>query len=143
MAKQSHYHTFLLIFALLTLNLTGCATAPSQEEALQELYAQYGILPRPDRSPAESLDSDSEAKELRQLQIEQALQERDLVVGMTQSQVRSAWGEPRDVEVAGNPLQGNQRWIYFQGLSSRWSLSPARVVYFESGQVVGWETRQF
>ncbi len=81
------------------------------------------------------------AEELRRIRVRHGLQERDLVLGMQMSDVRNVWGEPRDVQMAGDPRYGNQRWIYFEGLSSPWSTSRARIVYFENGRVVGWETQ--
>lgn len=64
----------------------------------------------------------------------------DVTLGMSSQQVYSVWGEPADIETAGDPRYGNQRWIYYLGLSSPWSMRQARVVYFEQGRVVGWET---
>lgn len=64
-----------------------------------------------------------------------------IYMGMKERQVLRNWGEPRVVENAGHPEDGNARWVYFSGLSSRWSLSPMRIVYFENGVVVGWETQ--
>jgi hypothetical protein len=61
-----------------------------------------------------------------------------LSLGMSMGQVIALWGDPSDVESAGDSRQGNQRWTYFSGLSSRWSVGARRVVYFESGRVAGW-----
>lgn len=63
-------------------------------------------------------------------------------VGMAKSDVVSAWGRPSEVETAGDPHLGHERWVYFRGLASRWGLSSRdsqRVVYFEGGRVAGWE----
>jgi hypothetical protein len=81
-------------------------------------------------------------EELEQNQVEQGLKRIEIVLGMKMHDVRSIWGDPEEVESAGAPQTGNQRWIYFNGLSSRWSLRTARIIYFEDGQVVGWETSQ-
>ncbi len=54
--------------------------------------------------------------------------------------VRRSWGSPDNVDVAGNPLYGNERWRF-----KRYSPSPegyrlqSKLVYFEGGKVVGWE----
>lgn len=90
----------------------------------------------------------------RELAVEHGIRNRDVVLGMAMHDVREVWGEPTDVEVAGvdlasrNPAGAglassgsNERWVYATGLSSRWSLGAARVIYFEDGRVVGWETR--
>ncbi len=66
----------------------------------------------------------------------------DIAIGFTKKAVRASWGEPELIEVAGNPIYGNERWHY-----SDYSSSPdgyrslKRIVYFESGVVVGWESR--
>lgn len=62
----------------------------------------------------------------------------DVVMGMSVQDVRESWGTPRDVEVAGNPDEGNQRWIYRSGLTP--GLNSERILYFEQGRLVGWET---
>ncbi len=71
---------------------------------------------------------------------QQAVQSGQIVLGMPMTEVRHLWGDPRDVETAGQSDSGNQRWVYSEGLTSRWSLAPTRVVYFEEGRVIGWKT---
>ncbi len=65
----------------------------------------------------------------------------DISIGMNTSNVYQSWGEPQKVETAGNPRSGNERWIYRSNSTSFWSDSSAKIVYFENGQVVGWETQ--
>ena len=66
----------------------------------------------------------------------------DVTLGMTKRAVRESWGEPDLREVAGNPVYGNERWIYRNQLSSANGFQRKnRVIYFESGRVAGWETR--
>jgi hypothetical protein len=62
-----------------------------------------------------------------------------ITVGMSTDDVVGVWGQPSKIETAGNPLSGNQKWIYSNGLSDRWALKSPRVVYFESKRVVGWD----
>ena len=62
----------------------------------------------------------------------------DVTVGMSLHEVRRSWGSPREVEFAGDSPSGNQRWIFPMGADPR--VSPARVIYFEGGRVIGWET---
>jgi len=62
----------------------------------------------------------------------------DVAVGMSLQEVRSHWGSPREVEFAGESRSGNQRWIFPMGADPR--ISAARVIYFERGRVIGWET---
>lgn len=65
---------------------------------------------------------------------------KDISVGMPNELVRRSWGAPDSVDVAGNPMYGNERWRY-----KRYTPSPdgyrlqSRIIYFESGKVVGWE----
>jgi outer membrane protein assembly factor BamE (lipoprotein component of BamABCDE complex) len=64
----------------------------------------------------------------------------DITTGMTKQAVRDSWGEPELVEVAGNPLYGNERWAYSEQLpSSDGFQTEKRIVYFEGGRVTGWE----
>ena len=64
----------------------------------------------------------------------------DITVGMTKQAVRDSWGEPELVEIAGNPLYGNERWGYSEQLpSSDGFQTEKRQVYFEGGRVIGWE----
>jgi hypothetical protein len=85
---------------------------------------------------------DTATEEDHEYHIQRALTQREITTGMSMNQVRDVWGEPRDVEQAGDSYQGNQKWVYYDGLSSRWSVSGSRVVYFEGGHVVGWERGQ-
>lgn len=65
----------------------------------------------------------------------------DITLGMTKQAVRESWGEPELVEVAGNPLYGNERWHYTEQASSTEGYqTQRRMVYFESGRVSGWES---
>lgn len=72
-------------------------------------------------------------------EIQYGLAEGALVYGMKMDDVIAIWGQPRDVETAGDPRNGNQKWIYSNRPSNRWSLESFRIVYFESGTVVGWQ----
>jgi hypothetical protein len=71
-----------------------------------------------------------------------ALEEGDITIGMPQDFVRKAWGDPQDKEVSGNPLYKNERWTYTRYITSGDGFKKeTRVVYFEGGKVVGWETQ--
>ena len=63
----------------------------------------------------------------------------DVSVGMTTRDVIHSWGQPSDVQWAGNPVQGNQKWTY-QHLDSKWGMAETRTLYFERGKLVGWST---
>jgi hypothetical protein len=135
--------TILLIYCLALPGCASLATLFQDDAKLKPDWdspeAQWDR--RPATEAATSREEWIESYRREQAQIESARRYYDLTVGMSMSDVASIWGEPRDVETAGNPALGNQRWTYYEGLSSRWSMSTARMIYFERGRVVGWETR--
>ena len=53
-------------------------------------------------------------------------------LGMSKNDVFASLGKPSRVEVAGNPSNENERWLYQVNGSSKY-------IYFESGVVQGWE----
>lgn len=73
--------------------------------------------------------------------VQELIEQNDIAVGMTKQAVRESWGDPEIVEVAGNPLYGNERWKYSEDItSSDGYKTESRMIYFESGRVVGWES---
>ncbi|HLD99417.1 MAG TPA: hypothetical protein VJB59_04120 [Bdellovibrionota bacterium] len=89
----------------------------------------------------EQSEMDEERRLRREQQLQRALNEANLIPGMSTQEVRAAWGEPREIDSAGDPRLGNEKWTYYNGLSSRWSISSTRIVYFEAGKVVGWRSQ--
>ncbi len=77
-----------------------------------------------------------------QEQVKNAYSAGDVALGMQMRDVEKLWGKPSRQEWAGDSSAGNARWTYYQGLASSQAMSQARVVYFEEGQVVGWETKR-
>jgi hypothetical protein len=76
------------------------------------------------------------------LEIQDLIDNNDITVGMTRQAVRDSWGEPEAIEVAGNPLYGNERWSYSEQIPSTEGFhSERRTVMFEAGRVIGWETK--
>lgn len=61
-----------------------------------------------------------------------AMKKQDILMGMSKNDVLESWGKPLRVEIAGNPRNENERWLYNMNGSSKY-------IYFESGQVGGWE----
>ncbi len=56
---------------------------------------------------------------------------REVVLGMDKGQVIQLWGNPHQVDVAGNPRLENERWTFYeQGVR--------KYVYFAQGKVEGW-----
>lgn len=98
---------------LAILSLGGCASAPRKAE-----------VPKKSEGEAGALDSTFD----------------DVRVGMSKADVLTAWGQPQETYVAGDPHRQNEKWVYFVGLSSQLGKANARAVYFEDGLVSGWET---
>lgn len=71
-----------------------------------------------------------------------AIVENDVFIGMSKKAVRESWGDPETVEVAGNPIYGNERWRYSTYISTPEGFNQEnRVLYFEGGRLVGWQKR--
>jgi hypothetical protein len=69
-----------------------------------------------------------------------AVEDGDIALGMPKEAVKESWGDPELMEVAGNPNLGNERWTYTRYLSSAEGFQEEhRIIYFEGGQVIGWE----
>ena len=76
-------------------------------------------------------------------EVSQLIENNDIGQGMSKNAVKQSWGEPDYVDVAGNPLYGNERWKFNKLVSTDEGYkSETRIIYFESGRVVGWETQQ-
>lgn len=64
----------------------------------------------------------------------------DIALGMSKNAVRAAWGPPEEIDVAGNPIYGNEIWHYSEQITSQDGYnSEHRKVTFEGGIVVGWQ----
>ncbi|MBX7232697.1 MAG: hypothetical protein K1X29_11505, partial [Bdellovibrionales bacterium] len=69
------------------------------------------------------------------------IEKNDITLGMNQKAVMESWGDPDVIEVAGDPIYGNERWQYSKYVSATEGFQKQiKVVYFESGHVVGWES---
>lgn len=69
------------------------------------------------------------------------IEDNDIAIGMNQQAVRESWGDPDLVEVAGREVYGNQAWKYTKMVSSNDGYKKeTRIIYFEAGRVVGWES---
>jgi hypothetical protein len=118
--------------------LNGCALfSPDMTE--EETYAndpvaRAALALRTQRGPASDPSQAAPAPRI--------LPSDRLTLGMATHQVQALWGQPQEVENAGDPASGNQRWIYLNGLKRSWGTSNYRVVYFEKNQVVGWENHR-
>lgn len=81
----------------------------------------------------------SRAKSLKHF--DEVVELQDIAIGMPQDYVRKSWGEPTNIETSGNPIYKNERWQYLKQISTPQGYKQeTRLVYFEGGRVVGWET---
>jgi hypothetical protein len=138
----------LTFFSVLLLStLQGCAllsTHSSKEDydpIAEAALRQSGPSPlyfNPQNSLLTQHTSQHRAQQDYEIQL--GLETGEVVLGMSMNDVISIWGRPRTIETAGDSIQGNQKWIYLDGLSNHLSLESSRVVYFESGHVIGWKT---
>lgn len=123
--------------------LNGCALlSPNMTE--DEMYendpvGRAALALRQGRSPAGEMSAPGGEMSER---ISNQVTLGQLTLGMSTYRVQSLWGQPQEIEHAGDPTSGNQRWIYLNGLKRGWGTSDYRVVYFERNQVVGWENHR-
>lgn len=120
----------------------------------KQYYSVRGVMPN-DRERMQFLSLPSYEAKQRWLQnrgylkeetsypdnIAKTIEAHDIALGMSQKAVRESWGDPDFVENAGNPMYGYERWNYHRFTPSSDGYNKEnRIVYFESGRVVGWET---
>lgn len=73
-------------------------------------------------------------------EVAKVIEANDIALGMSQKAVMESWGDPDNVEVAGNAIYGFERWRYNRYISGNEGYQKEmRIVYFEGGRVVGWE----
>jgi hypothetical protein len=132
------------LISFLALSAQGCALLHMDGAGFEDMDDLNASNPyNNQRSPsAASRDGNYEQRDEndRQSRLLSAISHQDIVLGMDQSQVMAAWGSPRDVETAGNSGSGAERWLYYSGNSLAYGMNRPRIVYFENGHVVGWES---
>jgi aromatic ring-cleaving dioxygenase len=81
----------------------------------------------------------SRAKDLKNF--DEVVESQDIALGMPADYVKKSWGEPTNIETSGNAIYKNERWQYLKQVSTPQGYrQETRLVYFEGGRVVGWET---
>lgn len=55
----------------------------------------------------------------------------DVALGMSKEEVKKIWGKPIRVDIAGDPRNQNERWVFYEA-------GRMKQLYFESGKVEGW-----
>lgn len=67
--------------------------------------------------------------------IQEAINRRDIVYGMSKDAVKNSWGEPSKVDYAG---RGDyERWTYYSNPAMK---TDKKYLYFENGVLTGWES---
>ena len=124
--------------ALLFCTLWGCTTLPWKSapddpiaRAALEGDGTYDLTAGPTAEKNQGRDP---------AQAEKSLRNGDLILGMNQTEVLALWGKPTHKEVAGDPALQNERWVYTDGLLNDPTPHPPRLVYFDKGEVSGWDT---
>jgi hypothetical protein len=148
---KASFRATLIGLGVLT-QLTGCAMIGL------DMGSDHPVSSGMDRSPAgwssdtptdsgynssnsgSNTSNGEDAKNEREHYRRQAIMNQDILLGMSAKDVQSAWGTPRDIETAGFPGSGNERWVYYNGNSTNYGVDRPRIVYFEQGHVVGWES---
>jgi hypothetical protein len=136
---------FIFTVSLLTA-LNGCAllpfeSDPNSEDPVARAVFQERERVENSRSNTSSLEQAwNDSKNVREDEIQEALYSGEITLGMKMNDVVSLWGRPREVEIAGEPGLGNQKWIYMDRFSRYITSKPLKVIYFEDGRVAGWES---
>jgi hypothetical protein len=137
--SRTLFQNYLAIILTLSLFSGGCALFSTEPTPVER--DPIALAAR--RATGNYSDEEGQRQFSRRFnqerEIQRALDAGEIVMGMKMNDVLSVWGKPGDVETAGDPQQGNQRWIYNEGLTTRWRLKASRIIYFEEGRVVGWE----
>lgn len=130
------------IVILLTL-LTGCTTVSSESDVpdkdpIARAAFEKSVQSESAPSPAPPLETQPKLSKAQEIRL--ALEAEEIIPGMSMDDVLSVWGRPTHVEVAGEVRFKNQKWTYSDRSSHYLGPSTSRIVYFEEGKVVGWET---
>lgn len=60
-----------------------------------------------------------------------AIKGHEIFIGMSKNEVIQSWGRPIRIDIAGNPRNENERWIFYGENGHKY-------VFFEEGAVQGW-----
>jgi hypothetical protein len=130
--------------AAITL-LQGCALMNMNGATVDDMDTPFDSSFSAGRRPASVLTEDNSSTTRDgtdpQNAVLSAIARRDILLGMDQQQVMASWGSPREVQTAGMSGSGAERWLYYSVNSLTYGLGKPRIVYFENGHVVGWESR--
>lgn len=123
-----------LLVLTLTMVFAGCMTTPPNSQWARRTPPAINELDSLEMLLQHEQNLESRSRTL-------ASSENNLQLGMLKNNVQSFLGRPDQVEVAGNPIHGNERWTYIRSVPTLDGYyTEKRVIYFERGNVVGWET---
>ena len=133
----------LLIATMLIF--TACLMTPTQRATNQRRHPQsmhqmndLELMMLQEESPLQS----PEELEYQQITKARYASQSSLSIGMPKKYVRLNLGSPNQVEVAGHPRYGNERWTYERAVPTlNGYYYEKQRIYFENGSVVGWETK--
>lgn len=134
--KTALYLTFFIMISSLT---TSCAALGIHEDSPRWQRRPSFLRDEDIQLEEERRGAQARLQELESERLEAARENRQLVPGMSMSDVTEILGQPQEVQSAGDPRLGNQRWIYTNGIFSSHGIASSRSVYFENGRVAGWE----
>ncbi len=143
MTQKTHRIVLAIGLNLTLLGINGCALfMPTPEDPLaNDPVARAALAVRDEgRSPANFGSESGGSGDSGFIKERSAPMFNRLTLGMEMPQVLELWGKPTDVKAAGEPSDGNQRWVYSEGVAGLYGLGTNRVIYFEQGRVAGWES---
>ncbi len=124
-----------------------------QSSAEKEQYYKYQSLMTSDRARLEFLKLNSYQEREAWIQrnslsninysseVQAAIENNDIVIGMPKQAVIESWGEPDSKDIAGDPVYGNERWKYIQYSSTpEGYILEERYIYFENSRIRSWRT---
>ena len=130
-----------LAFLTLTFMMCSCINAPiSPNRRIHPEFSDLDDLEMMLLNDHETIiDNRSDQ---RAIAAREANRPSSLRVGMARRNVKLSLGSPSQVEVAGNPIYGNERWTYERSVPTLDGFyTEKKVIYFEGGSVVGWESQ--
>lgn len=121
----------LFISFLVGLSLSGCMLSPRVGQSSRPYHNDISEV-----ETLERLLQEEDSPSILRVQDTEPIR-----VGMRTTHVQRNLGLPDQREVAGNPEYGNERWTYEKTVPTPGGYyDEKRVIYFEGGTVVGWES---
>lgn len=94
-------------------------------------YLSLAVSERPNYISIKKQDAQEDQGKGQDFVQKHSIHSKELYLGMNKGQVIQAWGKPARVEIAGNPRNQNERWLFNED-------GNVKQIYFEGGKVQGW-----